>query len=317
MFSRLTVGLTLVCAMNAQVLYVASLSTNNATTITVLNAATGARLAQTPLRAGGLAATADGRTYFATDANGSSVAAYTGASVQLLTTGATGGSPVAVAVAPNGARIYVAAAGGGNITVHDARTLVLIRSVTAGFSPTAIAVHPDNSRFYVANSSNREIAVFDAADFRLLKRLRTGGGPVALAFLNDRTLLALDSGAESVVRIDTREDTIEGSYLAGPEPVAMAIATNGRILISNASDSKLRVFNGATGQALNTINLPPCRWGRCSVMSLATDGDTVYAADSNQQEVFAANITSGEIKSIYPVPPGPRWLAVAPAPPTN
>lgn len=98
----------------------------------------------------------------ATDANGLSVAAYTGATVQLLATAATGGSPVAVAVAPNGARIYVAAAGGGNVSVHDARTLLLVGSVTAGFSPTAIAVHPDNSRFHVANSSNREIAVFDA-----------------------------------------------------------------------------------------------------------------------------------------------------------
>jgi len=234
-----------------------------------------------------------------------------------LATAATGGSPVAVAVAPNGARIYVAAAGGGNVSVHDARTLLLVGSVTAGFSPTAIAVHPDNSRFYVANSSNREIAVFDTTQFRLIKRLRTSGGPVALAFLNDRTLLALDSGAEAVVRIDTRDDTIEGSFLVGPEPVAMALATNGRVLVSNSSDSKLRVFNGATGQALNTINLPVCRWGRCSVMSLATDGDTVYAADSNQQEVFAASISSGEIKSTYPVPAGPRWLAVAPAPPAN
>ncbi|MBM3759641.1 MAG: hypothetical protein FJW36_05275 [Acidobacteria bacterium] len=162
MIPRLIVSLTITCAINAQVLYVSSLTTNSATTITVLNAANGARLAQTPARAGGLAVTADGRTFFATDANGLSVAAYTGATVQLLATAATGGSPVAVAVAPNGARIYVAAAGGGNVSVHDARTLLLVGSVTAGFSPTAIAVHPDNSRFHVANSSNREIAVFDA-----------------------------------------------------------------------------------------------------------------------------------------------------------
>ena len=317
MILRLAVGLILTYTLPAQVLYVASLSTDAATSITVLNAATGARLAQTLTRSGGLAVAADGRTYFATDVNGASVAAYVGGTVQLQGTGGTAGSPIAVALAPNGARLYVAAAGGGTVTVHDARTFQLLSSVTAGFSPTAIVVHPDNSRFYVANSSDREVAVFNAVNFRLIKRLKITGGPVALTFLNDRILLALDSGAEAVTRIDTEEDTLDGSYPVGPEPVAMALATNGRLLVSNSSDSILRVFNGATGLPVSTINLPPCRWIRCSVMSLAVDGNTVYAANSNQQEVFAANLTSGEITATYSVPAGPRWLAVAPATPNN
>ena len=317
MILRLAVGLTLTYTLPAQVLYVASLSTDAATTITVLNAATGARLGQTLTRSGGLAVASDGRTYFATDVNGSSVAAYAGGTVQLQGTGGTGGSPIAIALAPNGARLYVAAAGGGIVSVHDARTFQLLSSVTAGFSPTAIVVHPDNSRFYVANSSDREVAVFNAVNSRLIKRLKITGGPVALTFLNNRILLALDSGAEAVTRIDTEEDTLDGSYPVGPEHVAMALASNGRVLVSNSSDSILRVFNGATGQPVSTINLPPCRWIRCSVMSLAIDGNTVYAANSNQQEVFAANLTSGEITATYSVPAGPRWLAVAPATPNN
>ena len=93
MILRLAVGLTLTYTLPAQVLYVASLSTDAVTTITVLNAATGARLAQTLTRSGGLAVAADGPTYFATDVNGSSVAAYTGGTVQLQATGGTGGSP--------------------------------------------------------------------------------------------------------------------------------------------------------------------------------------------------------------------------------
>lgn len=313
MVYRLWAGLVVALALPAQVLYVSSLSTDAATTITVVNAATGARLAQTPARSGGLAVAPDGRTYFATDVNGSTVAAYTGGTVQLQATGGTGGSPIAVALAPNGARLYVAAAGGGIVTIHDARTFQLIGSITVGFSPTAIAVHPDNSRFYVANNSDREVAVFNAAPLRLIKRLKTPGGPVALQFLNNRTLLALDSGGEAVNRIDTEEDTLDGSYLVGPEPAAMALASNGRLVVSNSADSTLRVFNGATGEAIRTISLPPCRWVRCSVMALAADGNTVYAANSNQQEVFAANVTSGEVTATYQVPAGPRWLAVSPA----
>lgn len=311
---RLLTGILLAGSLGAQTLYVASLTTDAATTLAVINAATSARLATTLTRSGGIALAADGRTYFVTDANGSSVGAYNAGTVQLLATGGTAGSPIALAVSPNGLRLYVAGSGGGVVSVHDARTLQLIGSLTTGFTPYAIAVHPDNSRFYVAHASDQEVAVFSSNPLRLIKRLKTGGSPVALAFLNNRTLLALNSGAESVSRIDTEEDTIQGEFAAGPEPAAMALASNDRVLVSNSADSTVRIFNAVTGRQTGAIDLPRCRWGRCAVMSLAVDGNTLYAANSNQQEVFAVNLTTNQVTTTYSVPAGPRWLAVAPAP---
>ena len=129
MILRLGLSLFIAIGLPAQTfLYVSSLSTNAATTISVFNTANPARLAFTGTRAGALLVSADGRSYFATDANGSTVAAYGAGTVQALATAGTGGSPASLALAPNGQRLYVAAAGGGIVSVHDPRTFQLIGS---------------------------------------------------------------------------------------------------------------------------------------------------------------------------------------------
>ena len=311
MILRLGLSLFIAIGLPAQTfLYVSSLSTNAATTISVFNTTSPARLAFTGTRAGALLVSADGRSYFATDANGSTVAAYGAGTVQALATAGTGGSPASLALAPNGQRLYVAAAGGGIVSVHDPRTFQLIGSLGAGYSPTAIIVHPDNSRFYVANASDREVAVFSANPLRVIKRLKTGGGPIALTFLDNRTLLVLNSGGESVTRIDTEGDEIQSDFAVGPEPAAMALAGAERLLVSNSGDSTIRVFNPATGRQTSTINLPPCRAPRCAVMSLAVAGNLLYAANSNQNEVYAIDLTTGRVTATFDVPVGPRWIAV-------
>lgn len=294
-------------------LYVSSLGTDSSTITTVYNTADRSRVGITPLRSGGIAVAPDGRTYFVTDSNGASVAIYNAGSAQALGTAATGGSPAAVTVTPNGQRLYVAAYAGGLISIHDARTLALLGTVASGYSPSAVAAHPDNQRFYVAHASDRDISVFSASNFRLVARIATRGGVVALNFLNNRTLLALDSAGEEVLRIDTDSDTIEGRFEAGPEPAAMAVRGDS-VYISNSADSRIRIFNVASGRETGQIALPRCPFPRCSVMALAVDGATLYAANSSQREVFAIDLATNRISGTFDVPTGPRWLAVGTAP---
>ncbi|MBY0373704.1 MAG: YncE family protein [Bryobacteraceae bacterium] len=294
-------------------LYVSSLSTDSSTITTVYNTADRSRVATTGLRSGGIAVAPDGRSYFVTDANGASVALYNAGSAQALITAATGGSPAAVTVAPNGQRIYVAGYAGGLISLHDARTLALLGTVASGFSPAAIAVHPDNSRFYVAHASDRDISVYSVSNLRLVSRISTSGGVVALQFLNNRTLLAADSGGETVLRIDTDSDTIETRIDAGPEPAALAVRGDS-LYVSNSVDSIIRIFSATTGRATGQIQLPRCPWRRCAVMSLAVDGSTLYAANSNQREVFAIDLNTNQLTATFDVPQGPRWIAVGSAP---
>ena len=315
---RLRVFLFVVAAgslLAQSALYVSTLSTDGATTTSVYSTADRTRLAFTAARAGGVIVAPDGRSYFITDANGASIGAYNSGTALLTAAAATGGNPISAAVSPNGQRIYVAAYGGGIVSVHDARTLGLISSAATGFSPAAIIVHPDNSRFYIAHASDREVAVFNATTLRVAKRLVTGGGPVALAQLNPRTLLVLNTGAETVQRINLETDEIEGEFAAGPEPAAMALSAAGRLYVSNSTDSVIRIFDPAAGRQSGTIELPRCgKPSRCAVMSLAVDGTTLYAANSNANEVFAVDLATNTLIATFTTPVGPRWIAVGPRP---
>ncbi len=89
----------------------------------------------------------------------------TGAGVSLL-----GGSPMAIAVSPDGTRLYVGdygSAPSGRVWVIDTAlmggTSAVVATVTVGPNPFGIAVTPDSKHVYVSNSGGNTVSVVDAS----------------------------------------------------------------------------------------------------------------------------------------------------------
>src|SRR6266852_6484242 len=89
----------------------------------------------------------------------------TGAGVSLL-----GGSPMAIAVSPDGTRLYVGdygSAPSGRVWVIDTAlmggTSAVVATVTVGPNPFGIAVTPDSKHVYVSNSGGTTVSVIDAS----------------------------------------------------------------------------------------------------------------------------------------------------------
>lgn len=307
-------------ALGAQsLLYVSSLSTDGSTIVTTYNTADRTVAASTPQRAGAMALSPDGRTVYIVDANGSTVVGTPAGAATILGGANTGGAPVSAAVSPNGNTLLVANQQGGSVTFANARTFVVAATVNVGFSPSSVVIHPEGEEAFVAQQNGGDVAVLALTGApRVLRRFVAGVAPVALAFLDANQLLVLDAAAEEIIRVNRATGAREGTFDAGPEPAAIALA-RGRVYVSNAADTTIRMFNPATGAAMGTIQLPNCPWPRCAVMSLAVspDGNTLFAASSNTNQVHAVNLADNTVATTYTVPSGPRWLLAAPVPPRN
>ena len=174
--------------------------------------------------------------------------------------------PAGVAVAPNGKFVYVAENVGDRLAVVNASTGEIVQRFPTDHYPYGVALAPDG-RLFVSAWGGRTVSEFHVlADGTLAYtgRMEAGRHPSALAVKGSRLYIAL-AGSDRVAIADTRRrkvvgylhDAAPGAPPEGSTPNAVTLSSDGRLLVAEADNNAVAVFDPATGRLLGRI---PTDW---------------------------------------------------------
>jgi DNA-binding beta-propeller fold protein YncE len=202
----------------------------------------------------GIALSADGRTLYAAENLGDSLAVIDLAARRVVQRLGTERYPYGVVVAPDGT-VYASAWGGYTVSVFVPRgngTLAEDARVRVGRHPSALALNADGSRLFVTSGSTDKISVIDTKARRVVAALDDvlpagageGSTPNALALSPDGTRLYVaeaDNNAIGVFDLSattagsssaTGNDALSGRIPVGWYPSAVAV-DGGDLLVVN------------------------------------------------------------------------------------
>jgi len=165
-------------------------------------------------------------------------------------------APTAVAISADGTRAYVThrnISGGGAVSVINTSTRKVISTIAVGSSPLDVAVAGTN--VYVANSGSGSVSVINTAANNGVTTINVGSSPTSLAVSPDGSVVVVARSDDNVAVIDTKTKTVIGTQLlldttSGDGGHVVAFGSDGRILISDARETTVRVVGLARG---NTV----------------------------------------------------------------
>jgi YVTN family beta-propeller protein len=169
--------------------------------------------------------------------------------------------PLAMAVAPGGAKLYVASQRDGVVYVLDTarpEAMRLVTRIETGSHPVALCVDGKRGRLYVANADSDTVSVVDSASDRVTATVLlrptvvkdfAGASPTGLALAPDGKMLYAtlgDMNAVAVIDVKGKTPELEGFLPAGWYPTAVVVSPDGkRLLVTNAKGSRTRYTNPA------------------------------------------------------------------------
>ena len=278
----------------------AFVTSQNAGMVTILDTASGAVLAQTPIPGKPAPVAYDpaaGRAYV--------IAADSGRLFVLDETGAVtdrrdlGEGAFGLAAAPQGG-LYVTDWFGARL-LHLDRHLRVAWTVPTGAAPAGVAVSADGRRVATADRDDDQVSVFDARTGALLHRVGTAGAhPFGITFHDGRFWTA-DVQGDRVSAIDAATGRLAGSVPTGSHPYALAFA-GGRGFVTNQYAGTLTVFDPASLAVLAEIAVGDYPEG----ISPLPDGDAVAVANWDSDTLVIVDAESLTVRAEIAMPSGPR-----------
>ncbi|MZE79601.1 Ig-like domain repeat protein [Streptomyces xinghaiensis] len=253
--------------------------------VTVIDTATGTVLDTIALPAGSgptAAAVAGGKVYV-TNLNTDTVSVISTATdtVTGTVTLPAGTGPIGVAVS-NG-KAYVSNFLAGSVTVVDTATdtiVPVVSPIPAGLLPSGAG--SSNGLVFVANTGSHTVTVIDSStDTTQTIALPAGSGPSSVA-VSGGFAHVVNSGSATVSVIDTATLLVTDTIVLPPgtEPVAVAIADDGRAYVTDYAGDVALVIDTATHAILYTVAAGTTPYG----IAVAPGGD-----------IYVTNYTVGEV----------------------
>ena len=176
-------------------------------------------------------------------------------------------APMAIAVAPNGARGYLVSREPDRISVFDTATSELLGTPTLigadqfRASVSDVALTPDGTRAYVTGDGT--VSIMDTRTNAVVGSVAVGGQPLAVALtpngahayvtnLNDGSL----SSPGRVSLIDTRTNTLQEEIPVGHAPAGVAITPDGAdAYVSNLNDGTVSIIDIRRAAVRTTLSV--------------------------------------------------------------
>ncbi len=186
------------------------------------------------------------------------------------------------------------------------------------------ALSPDGKLLYVTDMGNSRMRVFDAMTLEPVGTFGAGelSAPHDAVFDRAGRLLVADTGNDRIAIYSVRgaKATLVGELKGLDGPEGVAVAPDGRVIITNTSGGSVRVFrDGSEVRAVGRFGSGNGEFARPHGVEAAADG-TVYVVDSgnhrvqvfdkdmNHKTTFGAALKLNEPKYLY-VDGDRIWLA--------
>ena len=275
----------------------AFVTSQNADSISVVDLASGAVLATTPLPGAPAPVAYDpahGRAF--------AIAAKTGRMVVLdeagrltqtidLPEGAFG-----IAVAPDGG-LFITEWYQGQL-IRLGPDLKPLWQVPTGKSPAGVA--SDGTLVATADRDDDQISVYDAATGALRHRVKVGKHPYAVVF-HDGRLFSVDVQSDTVSVIDPQSGKMLGQVATGSHPYGLAFA-GGRGFVTDQYAGTVTVFDPASLKAVATLETGDYPEG----IAPLPDGSGVVVAHWDSNTLVWIDAASLKITREIELPDGPR-----------
>jgi len=236
---------------------------------------------------------------------------------------------VGAAFSPDGRKAYVSAGGNNKIRTFDVAGDRLTETapiplpttnpagVTVNLYPADLALTPDGRRLVVADSVADAATVIDLAT-NASQTVAVGHAPYGVAISADgKSAYVSNQGGTTVSVLD----------LTGTAPVVRATVTVGvhpnrelldprrhLLYVADGDSDQISVLDTATDAVVRTIELAP--YGGAQVGSnpdalvLSPDGDTLYVANSGNNDVAVVAARSGKVRGLIPTGWYPSSLSI-------
>jgi YVTN family beta-propeller protein len=198
---------------------------------------------ESPGFVGGLALSPDGKTLYAAEVYGESLAALDVASGRVLALAPLAAEAYGVLASPDGTTVYVSVWGAARVAVLDAKTLASLGEIAVGEHPNAMALSKDGGHLFVACANTNAVWVVDLPDRAAIEQIGValspkappGSTPNALALSPEGdTLFVANADNNTVAVVDvTRpgESRFRGFIPTGWYPTAVAMDASGQNLL--------------------------------------------------------------------------------------
>ncbi|MDI6451691.1 c-type cytochrome [Anaerobaca lacustris] len=143
------------------------------------------------------------------------------------------GSPLAVAVSPEGGRVYVVQHTGRRVDVVDPASKKIVGSIAMAAAPSGLALDTARNRLFVTcGLDTGQVAVIDTNAARIDFTLAAGHTPVAPVVSADgRTLFVCNRFDNEVVAYDLADRRVRRRLAVAREPIAAARTPDDALLV--------------------------------------------------------------------------------------
>lgn len=249
------------------------------------------------------------------------IAAYDGATYELLATVPSDSYHASIAVDPNTHRVYVTPGFSGVVLVIDGVTFshfeIPVPDLVNATGP--VAVDPDGHRLYVGRNDNGDVAVFDTTTNAYLGGICPGCCTpyCADAEFNSAAHRVYFANVESdqVIAIDSPSGEIAATIAVPGNPHYLAVdPKSGRLYVSPYTAQQLALIDVVPGSptehtVVNTVALPQVPFG----LAVDPDRNRIYAANSAGGSVSVIDGAEARRESETAICVLPSWTAVLPA----
>lgn len=227
---------------------------------------------------------------------------------QMVVASAVGGSPLGVALTPDGSKAYMT--DGINVLVFDTVTKGVIKTLAVNSWPFGVAVSPDGSKAYVTRHlsfslTSDSLAVINTADDTVAGYVKAGRLPMGVAVHPDGTkvYVATANGLNIVngSTVTTKE--------AGSRPFGVTV--NGslkRVYVTSQMSNEVHAFDATTDDWIGKAIVESSPQG----IAVSPNGKRVFVANNGSDSISILDAETLAVLGHYPVGTNPYGLQVTP-----
>jgi serine/threonine-protein kinase len=165
------------------------------------------------------------------------------------------GTPIAVA--PNA--VWVTDVSNNRLLRIDPRTNQIVSRIQLPGYPTGVAAAED-AVWIRSNEVIASLIRIDPATNRVVDQITLPGGADGVA-IGSGSVWVTDATNDSLVKIDTRTNSISRTIEVGGSPQGVVVDQDGNVWVSNSGDETISKVNGISGEIEATIPVPSARGG--------------------------------------------------------